>query len=70
MALAEGRIDHCGSCRAENPPCEADVCPACGAEGTLISTWGDEQAERYRTGERYDPNSAAGRADIAGRRTP
>jgi protein gp37 len=60
------RIDHCDSCRAENPPQEADLCPECGQDGTLIATWGEAQAERYRTGERYDEESEAGRADLAG----
>lgn len=60
------RIDHCDSCRAENSPQIPDKCPECGEEGTLISTWGHEQAERYRTGERYDRSSAKGRADVDG----
>lgn len=60
------RIDHCGSCCAENAPQDDDRCLSCGAKNTLISTWGAEQAERYRTGERYDDDSSAGRADIAG----
>jgi protein gp37 len=47
------RIDHCNSCRAENSPQVPDRCPECGEHGTLISTWGYAQAERYRSGERY-----------------
>lgn len=47
------RIDHCDSCRAENPPQTDDRCPACGEDGVLISTWGGGQAQRYRSGERY-----------------
>lgn len=60
------RLDHCGSCGAENGPQKDDECPECGEEGTLISTWGHAQAERYRTRERYDLSSAAGRADVDG----
>jgi protein gp37 len=60
------RIDHCHDCRAENPPQGPDRCPECGHEFTLISTWGHAQAERYRSGERYNPDSAEGRADVAG----
>lgn len=47
------RIDHCGSCGAENGPQEDDLCPTCGAENALISTWGEFQHTRYRNGERY-----------------
>jgi predicted RNA-binding Zn-ribbon protein involved in translation (DUF1610 family) len=51
------RIDFCGSCGAENEPQEEDECPECGSTSSLISTWGEQQAERYRTGERYtDPD--------------
>ena len=60
------RIDFCDSCGAENPPQEDDVCPECGISGSLISTWGESQAERYRTGERYDPTSELGQRDLAG----
>jgi protein gp37 len=49
-----GRIDHCSSCRVENPPQVDDRCPECGDEGSLISTWGEWQAERFRTHERYE----------------
>ena len=60
------RIDFCNDCGAENEAQGPDKCPACGASGTLISTWGHAQADRYRTGERYDENSVEGRADVAG----
>jgi protein gp37 len=46
------RIDHCNHCMAEFEPQVDDRCPECGREGTLISTWGEVQAERYRNGER------------------
>ena len=49
-----GRIDHCVSCGAENPPQGPDICPSCGAEGSLVSTWGDEQAELYPNWEDED----------------
>lgn len=58
------RIDHCTSCGAENPSQGPDRCPQCGRTNCLISTWGEAQAERYRTGERYDPNSKLGRRDL------
>lgn len=48
------RIDHCGSCGEEHGACEPDRCPACGAENSLISTWGLAQARGYRMGTR-DP---------------
>lgn len=60
------RIEHCGGCGAESGPTEEDRCPKCGAENVLITTWGEEQAERYRNGDRYDEDNAAGRADIEG----
>lgn len=62
-AWADG-VDHCGSCGAENEPHEEDRCPECGLEGTTISTWGADQADRYRTRDRYDDLNAAGRWDI------
>ena len=55
------QIDHCGACGAEHAAGEvavfengADVCPTCGAENMTISTWGEFQHDRYRTGERYE----------------
>lgn len=48
------RISHCHDCGAEHPPLEEDRCPWCQREGVLIDTWGEEQAERFRTRERYD----------------
>lgn len=48
------RIDHCTACGTENPPQEEDCCPECG--GSLVSTWGEFQHERYRSGERYQNN--------------
>lgn len=54
------QIDHCGACGAEHEAGQvffreggADVCPTCMAENVTISTWGEFQHERYRTGERY-----------------
>jgi protein gp37 len=46
-------IDHCNQCGAENKLQVGDRCPQCGGQDTLIATWGLEQAERYRTGDRY-----------------
>ena len=60
------RIDHCDRCRAENSPVEEDKCPQCGAEGYIVTTWGEAQAERYRTRERYDPHSKLGQRDLNG----
>lgn len=48
------RVDHCGGCGAENPPVETSVCPSCGRADDMITTWGDAQADRYRTGARYE----------------
>lgn len=66
VALGEWieRYDHCSSCATENEPQDEDQCPECGKTGTLISTWGDAQAQRYRSGERHDPDSEAGRRDM------
>lgn len=50
------RIDFCGSCGVENEPQDDDECPACGSTSCLISTWGEQQADRYRTSERYTAN--------------
>ncbi|MCM2493266.1 hypothetical protein ACVCIH_17885 [Burkholderia glumae] len=50
------RIDHCGSCGAENEPQKDDVCPVCHAECSLVSTWGEFQHTRYRNGQRYANN--------------
>lgn len=60
------RIDHCGACRAKNAPQVEDRCPSCSVRGTLISTWGYAEAERYRTGERWDDDNALGRGDVDG----
>lgn len=59
------RIDHCNECEAENGPQIKDECPGCGATGCLITTYGEEQAERYRTGERY--TTPAGQIDTEGK---
>ncbi len=48
------RVDHCSRCRSEHTPQGTDHCPECRRDGTLISTWGEQQAERYRSGERYE----------------
>lgn len=58
------RIDHCNHCGAENGPQGPDRCPECGKEGTLISTWGADEAARYRTGERYTTDE--GQKDVDG----
>ena len=58
------RIDHCNYCEAQNDPQVEDRCPSCGRGGTLISTWGRAEAERYRSGERY--TTADGQRDVAG----
>jgi hypothetical protein len=60
------RIDHCGACGEEHEPQEEDRCPSCGTIGCLVSTWGWLQAERYRTGERYDETSLSGQMDVSG----
>jgi protein gp37 len=52
-----GRIDHCGSCGAENHPQKPDRCPVCAHENCLTSTWGDEQHQLLRDGERYSDDS-------------
>ena len=53
---------HCSPC-GESFDGSPDLCPSCG-EDTLITTWGDAQAERFLSGDRY--TSAEGRADVAG----
>lgn len=59
-------IDHCTACGTEHDGTPSNaVCPACGQD-TLITTWGSEQAERFRTGERYDDASVLGQRDIDG----
>jgi protein gp37 len=47
------RLDHCGSCGESFGPQQEDVCPECGSEYGLIATWGEKQAEDWRSGERY-----------------
>ena len=61
--IGADQIDHCGTCGAEHEvglvvvlENGADVCPTCGAENVTISTWGEFQSERYRSGERYANN--------------
>ncbi|HWA29156.1 MAG TPA: DUF5131 family protein [Lacunisphaera sp.] len=48
------RLDHCDSCGEESQPQTNDVCPQCGSERGLISTWGESQANDYREGRRYE----------------
>jgi hypothetical protein len=49
---------HCGAATrgvrrgADGHP--EEECSACGTGGFLITTWGEEQTERWREGERYD----------------
>jgi hypothetical protein len=66
FAATMEQIDFCNRCRAENAPHAEDRCPACKAEGTTISTWGEAQAMRFRTGERYEGWSRYGTADLEG----
>jgi len=50
-------IDHCTGCGGEFSPQENDRCPApeCPSPTSgLIRTWGHEQAEAYRLGERHE----------------
>jgi protein gp37 len=53
-----GAIDHCGSCGAEHPyrTSDEDECPSCRDDNCLITTWGAAEAERLRTGERWQPD--------------
>lgn len=44
---------HCGRCTESLSGIVNDPCPACGI-GDLITTWGRAQAERWKTGERYE----------------
>mgnify|MGYP003521408986 FL=1 len=53
---------HCSPC-GESFDGSPELCPSCG-EDTLITTWGDAQAERFLNGDRYA--TAAGAADVAG----
>ncbi len=53
---------HCSPC-GESFDGSPDLCPSCG-EDTLITTWGDAQAERFLSGDRH--TTAEGRADVAG----
>lgn len=48
-----------GGCDAEHDGHVPDPCPSCG-RGCLITTWGDAQAERLRTGERTDEDVKSG----------
>lgn len=44
---------HCGEASDPDEGTEKDICPKCGAEGFLVSLWGDHQVDAYRTGLRY-----------------
>ena len=55
----------CG-CGAENCG-DVDVCNDCGKSDSLITTWGREQADRMRYGERYDEQSELGMMDVEGK---
>ena len=44
----------CSSCGAEHDGHVPGRCPSCGVDN-LITVWGQEQAERLRSGDRYDP---------------
>lgn len=66
-----GRVDlgawvapvcHCGACGEDHDGMH-DRCPSCGRD-SLIATWGHEQADRYRSGERYDETSEDGQRDL------
>lgn len=60
-------LDHCDACQAENQMQDDDRCPKCGKEGTLTSTVGYAEAERYRNHERWNPDNPAGVADVDGK---
>lgn len=47
-------IDHCNGCGGEFEPQADDECPVCKPGPGLIRTWGERQAERYRSGERWE----------------
>lgn len=53
---------HCSPC-GESFDGSPELCPSCG-EDTLITTWGDAQAERFWSGDCYA--TAAGAADVDG----
>jgi hypothetical protein len=53
---------HCSPC-GESFDGSPELCPSCGGD-TLITTWGDAQADRFLSGDRYA--TAAGRADVDG----
>jgi protein gp37 len=50
-----GVLSICKSCEAEHDGHVPGACPSCGVD-SLITTWGEWQAQRLRTGERYDNN--------------
>lgn len=49
---------HCSPC-GDSFDGSPELCPSCG-EDTLITTWGDAQAERFWSGERYSSDSTLG----------
>ena len=55
---------HCNGCGESHDGHVPDECPSCDTDA-LITTFGGPQAERWRTGERYDHDSWRGRRDIA-----
>jgi protein gp37 len=53
------KIDHCKGCGEEfQEKGHLKVCPKCG-EDSLITTWGEGQAARLRSGERYEDTPQA-----------
>lgn len=57
------RVDHCKDCGTENSPTKEDRCPSCQSDSGLISTWGEGQAERFHSGERYESAASLERDD-------
>ena len=55
----------CSKCGEEHEGHIPGNCPNCNTDN-LVTVWGEAQAERWRTGERYDPNNSEGVADVRG----
>lgn len=55
----------CSGCGKEHEGHIPGNCPSCNTD-SLITTWGEAQAERWRTGDRYDPECPEGIADVNG----
>jgi len=62
-----GSIERCDYCGDERPaPIESDYCPECDRFGGLICVSGEAQAERLRSGERYNLENPLGVLDCDG----